>query len=206
MTLLAVVGTALTLISLGLVFLGGLLIALRLLPAGLRAADTLAFAIAALLAATAEAVAIALVLGAAGRLFLPWALALQLLLVVVLLRWPGRLGAEELRQPLAQLAARGWARLREHPALAVITLSAFGSEALRGLLRPPLSWDSLMYHLLLTANWLQTGNLRPVFGYHPVTYYGFVPANGSLWLWWWMAPSHSELYVNLAFFLHCLLL
>ncbi|HEV3455429.1 MAG TPA: hypothetical protein VHG32_02655 [Thermoanaerobaculia bacterium] len=206
MTLLAVVGTALTLITLGGVFLGGLLIALRLLPAGLRATDTLAFASAALLAATAEAVGIALVLGAAGRLFLPWALALQLLLVVVLLRWPRRLGSAELRQPLAQLAARGWARLREHPALAVITLSALGSEALRGLLRPPLSWDSLMYHLLLTANWVQTGSLRPVFGYHPVNYYGFVPANGSLWLWWWMAPSHSELFANLAFFPPCLLL
>ncbi len=206
MTLLAVLGAALTLLSLAGVFLGGFLIALRLLPASLRRADSLAFAVAALLAATAEAVAIALVLGAAGRLFMPWALALQLLLVVALLRWPGQLSPEDLRQPLAQLAGRCWSRLREHPALAVITLSALGSEALRGLLRPPLSWDSLMYHLLLTANWLQSGNLLPVFGYHPVNYYGFVPANGSLWLWWWMAPSHSELYVNLAFLPHCLLL
>src|SRR5262249_38719065 len=32
------------------------------------------------------------------------------------------------------------------------------------------------------------------------------PANGSLWLWWWMAPSHSELYANLAFLAHWLLL
>jgi hypothetical protein len=206
MTVLAVVGTALTLISLGGVFLGGYLIALRLLPASLRAADALAFAIAALLAAAAEAVAIALVLGAAGQLFLPWALALQLLLVVALLRWPSRLTSEELRRPLEQLSAGAWSRLREHPALAVVTLSALGSEALRGLLRPPLSWDSLMYHLLLTANWVQSGSLRPVFGYHPVNYYGFVPANGSLWLWWWMAPSHSELYANLAFFPQCLLL
>jgi hypothetical protein len=184
MTLLAVMGTALTLIALGGVCLGGYLIALRLLPAKVRAADTLALAIAALLAATAEAVAIALVLGAVGRLFLPWALALQLLLVLALLRWPRRLAPEELRRPLAQLSGRAWSRLREHPALAVVTLSAFGSEALRGLLRPPLSWDGLMYHLLLTANWVQSGNLRPVFGYHPVNYYGFVPANGSLWLWW----------------------
>ncbi len=206
MLLLAVVGTALTLISLGGVCLSGYLTAIRLLPASARGADPLAFAIATLLAATAEAVAIALLLGAAGRLFLPWALALQLILVVALLRWPRRLTSEELRRPLEALAGRTWARLREHPALAVITLSALGSEALRGLLRPPLSWDSLMYHLLLAANWLQSGNLHPVFGYQPVNYYGFVPANGSLWLWWWIAPSHSELYVNLAFFPQCLLL
>ncbi len=206
MLLLAVAGTALTLISLGGLFLGGYLIAIRLLPAGASGTDNLAFAIAALLAATAEAVAIALLLGAIGHLFLPWALALQLILVVALLRWPRRLTSEELRRPLAVLAGRAWSRLREHAALAVITLSALGSEALRGLLRPPLSWDSLMYHLLLAANWLQSGNLQPVFGYHPVNYYGFVPANGSLWLWWWMAPSHSELYVNLAYFPQCLLL
>ena len=31
----------------------------------------------------------------------------------------------------------------------------------------------------------------------PINYYGYAPGNGALWLWWWMAPSHSELYVNL---------
>ena len=206
MLLLAVTGTALTLISLGGLCLCGYLTAIRLLTAGARGTDTLAFAITALLAMTAEAVAIALLLGATGHLFLPWALALQLILVVALLRWPRRLASEELRRPLEALAGRTWSRLREQPALGVITLSALGSEALRGLLRPPLSWDSLMYHLLLAANWLQSGNLHPVFGYRPVNYYGFVPANGSLWLWWWIAPSHSELYVNLAYLPQCLLL
>ena len=206
MILIAVIGTALTLLALGGVLLGGYLVALRLLPASVLAADPLALATAALLAATADAVAIALVLGAAGRLFLPWALALQLLVVVALLRWPGQLAPEDLRRPLAQVAGRAWSRLREHPALAIVTLSVFGTEAMRGLLRPPLSWDGLMYHLLLTASWVQNGSLRPVFGYHPVNYYGFVPANGSLWLWWWMAPAHGELYANLAFFPHCLLL
>ena len=50
--------------------------------------------------------------------------------------------------------------------------------------RPPLSWDSLMYHLLLTATWLQERNLKPVFGPYPVNDYGYVPANGSVWVWW----------------------
>jgi hypothetical protein len=57
-----------------------------------------------------------------------------------------------------------------------------------------------MYHLLLTGTWLRDHNLDPVFGNIPNNYYGYVPANGSVWFWWWMAPSHSELYANLAFF------
>jgi hypothetical protein len=199
MTVLAILGAALTLICLWLVLLGGYLLALRLLPPAARERDLLALAVAALLCATAEAVGIALLLGAAGHLYLPWALLLQTLLVAGLLRWPRRLAAAEARRPLELMLARAPARLRDHPALALVTLSALAAEVLRGLLRPPLSLDALMDHLLLAANWLQGGNLEPVFGYYPVNYFGFVPANGSLWLWWWLAPSHSELYANLAF-------
>src|ERR1700724_552717 len=198
-----IVGAALTLVSLGLLFLGGYLLAIRLLAG----TDPLALAVATLLCATAQAIAEGLALGAAGRLFLlPWALLLQLLLILALLRWPRRLSSAELRGPLRLLAGRVRARLREHPALAIITLSALASEALRGLLRPPLAWGGVMDQLLLAASWLQSGHLRPVFGTYPLSFLGYAPANGSLWLWWWMAPSHSELYVNLAFLPQCLLL
>src|SRR5580693_4155250 len=108
--------------------------------------------------------------------------------------------------PLRGLAAAAWRRIRDYPVLALVALHAAAAEALRGLARPPLSWDSLMYHLLLAASWLQDGRVAPVFGPHPTNFYGFQPANGSLWLWWWMAPSHSDLYVNLAFFPQCTLL
>ncbi|HEY0780903.1 MAG TPA: hypothetical protein VGE98_00495, partial [Thermoanaerobaculia bacterium] len=198
MIVVDILGAALTLLSLGFLALAGYLIALRLL--GRRAdGDPLTLAIATLLATTGAGVAIPLLLGALGLLRLPSALLLALLVVVVLLRWPTRLSPEELRAPCALLLRGTWEKLREHPALAVVALTAVGSEALRGLLRPPLSRDSLMYHLWLAATWLQTGNLKPVLAYLPLNYFGFVPANGSLWLWWWMAPSHSELYVNWAF-------
>ncbi len=191
-------GAALTLVSLALVGLVGFLLAVRLL--GRRAAEEpLALAIAALLAATAQAIAVAFVLGALGALRLELALALEALAAVALLRWPRRLATGELRGLAAGLAAASWRQLRAHPALSLAVLHGVGSEALRGLLRPPLSWDALHYHLLLTATWLQEGDIRPVFGAFPVNYYGYAPANGSLWLWWWMAPSHGELYVNLAF-------
>ncbi len=204
MFLFDVLGLGLTLSTLALLALGGYLLALRLL--GDEApSDPLALAIATLLAASAEAVGIGLLLGSLGYLRLELGLGVQALLCLVLLRQLRGRGID----PAAGgrlLLARSWAKLREHPAWSLLALHAVGSEALRGLLRPPLSWDSLMYHLMLTGRWLQEHNLKPVFGAYPVNDYGFVPANGSVWLWWWMAPSHSELYVNLAFLAHWLLL
>ena len=197
-------GALLTLVAVGFLLLGGYLAALRLL--GGRG-DPLALAIASLLLATAEAVGIGILLGALGLLRIELALVLQGGLVLVLLLAirrtppPGGVGG-----PAAAIGRRSWQILRGHPALSLITLHAVGSEALRGLLRPPLSWDSLMYHLLLTGTWLRDRNLAPVFGNIPINYYGYVPANGSVWFWWWMAPSHSEFWVNLATLPHWLLL
>ncbi|HEX4959927.1 MAG TPA: hypothetical protein VF173_03745 [Thermoanaerobaculia bacterium] len=203
---LDLVGAAATLVALGFLFLCGYLTALWLL--GSRAgSDPLALAITTLLLATAEAVGIALLLGGLGVLRLDFALALlagvTLLLLLGFRKAPPAGGVDA---PARALVRRTWEVLREHPVPALLTLHAVAIEELRGLLRPPLSWDSLMYHLLLTATWLRDRNLFPVFGNIPVNYYGYVPANGSLWYWWWMAPSHSELYVNLAAFPHWLLL
>lgn len=206
MFLLDLMGAALTLIAIGFLLLGGYLAALRLL--GREAGrDPLALAVASLLLATAGAVGIGLLLGGLGVLRFDFALALLAGIVLVLLSSfrksppPGGVGG-----PAAAVFRRTWDLVREHPALSLITLHAVGSEALRGLLRPPLSWDSLMYHLLLTGTWLRDQNLAPVFGNIPINYYGYVPANGSVWFWWWMAPSHSELWVNLATLPHWLLL
>jgi len=205
MFLFDVLGLGLTLSTLALLGLGGYLLALRMLGEAEATADPLGLAIATLLAASAEAVGIGLLLGAFGLLRLELGLGLQTILILVLLRQARRRGIDPATGGRL-LWNRTWGKLREHPAWSLLSLHAVGSEALRGLLRPPLSWDSLMYHLMLTGRWLQERNLKPVFGAYPVNDYGFVPANGSVWLWWWMAPSHSELYVNLAFLAHWLLL
>jgi len=202
MFLFDLMGVVLTLITLAFLALAGYLTALRLLGDEAER-DALALAIAAILAATAEALGIGLLLGTFGLLRIELGLACLILIVLVLLRGVGQAA---LAASARRLAARAWARLAEHPALALLAAHAVGSEALRGLVRPPLSWDSLMYHLMLAADWLQARNLKPVFGSYPINDYGFVPANGSIWLWWWMAPSHSELYVNLAFLGHWALL
>jgi hypothetical protein len=204
MFLFDVLGLGLTLCTLALLALGGYLLALRLLGDE-ATADPLGLAIATLLAASALAVGIGLLLGSVGLLRLELGLGLQTILILVLLRGLKNRGIDPAVGGRL-LVSRTWAKLRLHPAFSLLALHAVGSEALRGLLRPPLSWDSLMYHLMLSARWLQERNLKPVFGPYPVNDYGFVPANGSVWLWWWMAPSHSELYVNLAFLPHWLLL
>jgi hypothetical protein len=206
MFLIDLVGVLMTLGALGFLALGGYLAALRLLREE-AASDPLALAIASLLLATAEAVGIGLLLGAFGVLRIDFALALQAALVLLFL-----LGARKappaggVGGPARTACRRSWEILRAHPALSLIALHAVGSEAVRGLLRPPLSWDSLMYHLLLTGTWLRDHDLAPVFGNIPINYYGYVPANGSIWFWWWMAPSHSEFWVNLAALPHWLLL
>lgn len=198
-----VLGLLLTLVTLCLLAAGGYLGALLLVwrPAGEDAElpDPLDLAIAALISMTAQAVAIATALGALGHLRLVPALAVQTALVYGLLRLERRRHGQRLAKPLRQILERSWERARELPVLSLIALHAGGFELLRGLLRPPLSWDSLMYHLFLTATWLQQGSFDLVPARDTTTAYLLMPANGSLWTWWWMAPSHSELYVNLAF-------
>ena len=209
-----VAGALLTLLALGALGGGGYLLAVRLLGLARAASDALALAAAWLLAATGLGVGIGLALGACGQLRLAPGLALALLVCVALLAWRPREGAAEpppapaaasdgawatLALPARHLGSRLAAQLRQHWVLSLLACHAIGTEALRGLVRPPLSWDSLMYHLMLAATWLQRHDLAPVFGAYPMNYYGYTPANGAVWLWWWMAPSHGELYANLAF-------
>lgn len=179
---------------------GGYLLALRLLGPEKAGSDALELAVAWLLAATGLGVGIGLALGACGQLRLAPGLALALLACGGLAAgrggWPA---LAALTRPARNLGNRFAVHLRQHWVLALLACHAIGSEALRGLVRPPLSWDSLMYHLTLAATWLQRHDLAPVFGAYPMNYYGYTPANGAVWLWWWMAPSHSELYANLAF-------
>src|SRR4051794_856671 len=104
------IGAAWTLLALAALAAGGYLLALRLL--GARAAeDPLDLAVAALLAATAEGVGVALLLGAVGRLHIAVALPLALALAAALALLPRRLAAAELAAPLRQMAESARRRL-----------------------------------------------------------------------------------------------
>lgn len=190
-------GAALTVLTLLCLGSSGLLLA-RLLLREQAEEDPLAFAVTALLAMMALGTLLAIALGAVGLLKIQFALPL-LAVVTVLLLWSARRRSDPW-SPVRLAGRRVWGRLREHPALALLAFHAAASEGLRGLLRPPLSWDSLMYHLPIVATWVQEGRITPVFGMRPLSFYAYMPMGGSAWLWWWMAPSHSELYANLAFF------
>jgi hypothetical protein len=203
MFLIDLLGALLTLAAFSFLGLSGYLAATVLLGERARR-DSLALSVAWGLSALSIALLIGLVLGAIGQLRIDLALSGLALLTILQLQRAKR--ADDPWGPARRLASRAWAQLAERPALAILTVHAAGSELLRGLLRPPLSWDSLMYHLLLSATWLQEKNLAPVFGPAPTNFYGFQPGNGSLWFWWWMAPSHSEFWVNLASGLPWLLL
>jgi hypothetical protein len=196
-------GALLTLLSMGGLALGGYLAAVLLLGEDAKT-DRLALATAAILMALVEAVAIALLLGALGQLRFPLAFATLAALVVLLLRRAAR--GQDPWQPALKCRHALAERLRGDSPLAILLGTAVASDLLRGLLRPPLSWDSLMYHVNLAAQWLRSGDLLPTLAPSSMAYYGYVPANGSLWLWWWMAPSHSEFYLNLASAPHWLLL
>ena len=203
MAALDLLGAVLTAITLFFLAASGYLLARKALGAG--TADPLALAIATLQAAIFEAELLAILLGKLGLLRIELAL-LVLVGVTVLLALESRRQGEDASAAARLLLRRTWARAVEHPAMSLLAVHALAAEALRGLLRPPLSWDSVMYHLPIAATWLQERRIAPVFGMRPMSFYGLQPAGGPVWLWWWLAPSHGELYVNLAAFPHAALL
>lgn len=100
----------------------------------------------------------------------------------------------------ADLAARraewnaAWERLRGDPfALLVLTGAAVMALRLgRGLVAPPLGWDSLTYHLVRAARWIRFGDFAPEPAPDAWGAYEYFPFGGdSLWAWA-MLPFHSD--------------
>src|SRR4051794_39595759 len=147
MFLLDLLGAALTLITLLFLFLDGYLLARALLRERAES-DPLALAIGSLLAATALGVGIGLVLGGLGLLRAELALLLVTVGALLPLARARRSGVD-LWAPIRLLGRRLADRVRESPILSLIAGHAVFAEGLRGLVRPPLSWDSIMYHLLI---------------------------------------------------------
>ncbi|HEY8021375.1 MAG TPA: hypothetical protein VIH93_09745, partial [Thermoanaerobaculia bacterium] len=141
------IGAVLTLLTLASLAAGGYFLALRLLgergpgDAVPPIPDPLDLAVATLLSATAEGVGLALLLGSVGLLRIAVALPLAVAFGCALVLFPRRLSAGELARPLRLLGERSRQRLLGYGALSILALHGIGNEALRGLLRPPLSWD-----------------------------------------------------------------
>ncbi len=62
----------------------------------------------------------------------------------------------------------------------------------RGLLTFPTDFDTLMYHLPIVAEWLQTGSL-----YVPRSSYWWTPGNGEILALWMVAPFSGDFLYSL---------
>jgi hypothetical protein len=191
-----------------LLFLGTGGYVASILSLGDRAETELAtVAIETLVGATALALAIGLALGAAGVLEIVPALGVLFATVIALLAIARRkMPPRHLEAPLRALASRLAELAREHPAITILAANALFAESAFALLHPPLSWDSIEYHLLLAAHWFHRHDLAPFLGAPRLHVQGMNPAAGSVYLWWWLASAHSDLYVNLAYVPHWVLL
>ena len=70
----------------------------------------------------------------------------------------------------------------------------------RGLLMPPLAWDSLTYHLVFAGTWIQEHALVTFSFPDGMDGYSHFPINGEILTSWVMLPFHSDLLANVISF------
>jgi hypothetical protein len=69
------------------------------------------------------------------------------------------------------------------------------ARLVRGLVRPPLGWDSLTYHLVKAAEWVQAGHLVYSAAPDAAGYYGYFPPVGDMYWAVAMLASHSDAFL-----------
>ena len=67
---------------------------------------------------------------------------------------------------------------------------------IRALLRPPLAWDSLTYHLTTAALWVQKGTIFVFKAPDQMAENVYFPINGELFSSWFMLPFRCDLLAN----------
>lgn len=73
-----------------------------------------------------------------------------------------------------------------------------GARLLRGLAAPPLAWDSLTYHLVKAARWVQTGSDEPLLAPDAWGYYQFFLPYGDVVSAWALLPAHGDDFLALS--------
>jgi len=106
------------------------------------------------------------------------------------MRIPSAIGV--VRADLRALLA-GWRRLDRvvRGIVAVFFVLLFGRLA-RGLVAPPLAWDSLTYHLVHAARFVQAGGFVRELAPDNWSYYEFFPTAGEVLWAWAMLPVGSD--------------
>lgn len=84
----------------------------------------------------------------------------------------------------------------------VLALTALlsAAELLRGLVAPPLAWDSLTYQLVRPALWVQSGGMISPPAPDAWSYYAYFPYTGNVFWAWAMLPVRGELLLAPACF------
>jgi 4-amino-4-deoxy-L-arabinose transferase-like glycosyltransferase len=80
--------------------------------------------------------------------------------------------------------------------LAVVALASV-IAGVRAVQMPPLAWDSLTYHLVLAAKWVQAGARIGFPAPDGMDGYGHFPFNGEALAAWLLLPFHGDELVNL---------
>jgi hypothetical protein len=131
----------------------------------------------------------ALALGALGILRLHWLLLLHGMLAALVL-WLGR-GAPD---PPPRSPAEPDDPFPAVAGATAVVVALYFAE--RGLFLPPLSWDSLRYHLPMAVEWIQSGRLDPL--YHAVTpYASYYPGTGDLLTLFALLPWENDLVAGI---------
>lgn len=89
-----------------------------------------------------------------------------------------------------------WMRKEHIWPFVLIVLLIFFFTFFRGMLMPPLAWDSLTYHLVLPATWIQNSGIVEFSAPHGMDGYSHFPINFHILLAWVMLPWHSDLFAN----------
>ncbi|MCB9554487.1 MAG: hypothetical protein H6707_00190 [Deltaproteobacteria bacterium] len=142
-------------------------------------------------------------LTALGLFFAPYALSAALLCSLPAWRMLPRL---PIAADIGALRSALHSLLRHRVARWVLLLVALviGARFLRGLVAPPLAWDSLTYHLPRAVGWLNAGNLEPQLAPDAWRYYEYYPLVGdSVWAWamlctrttTWLAPINALIWL-----------
>lgn len=86
---------------------------------------------------------------------------------------------------------------------AMLFLAAFFAvlfQITRAIMMPPVSWDSLTYHMTLAGLWVQNGGYARLLIPDALDGYSHFPNNGEVFFSWLMVPFQSDLLVNLGNF------
>ncbi len=142
------------------------------------------------------------ILGSLGRWTLPWIVPVLLLSLLVAQRLAAPLAEVRycLASDLRELAARAREVLRQPwcaVALAALALPA-AVQLLRATVRPPLAWDSLVYHLFKAGRWVQTGHWPIERSVEIMDGSALYPPGGEVIWAWAMLATRDARFIGLA--------